>query len=194
MHARPVVGGLFIKMLSDPAIWKKWSGRDKTKPGEWAPLPVLPVITNVVPDSEHQPVTWRYTTDQPPPSWIEPAFDDNTWKEGPGGFGTKGTSNIVIGTKWNTDDIWLRRQFTMPQTPGTNLQFYVYHDEDIDIYVNGVLAAHEAGYEPNYETMDINVTARSLLKPGAKITLAVKCHQTKGGQGVDVGLVNVAEP
>ena len=27
MQARPVVGGLFIKMLSDPAMWKKWSKR-----------------------------------------------------------------------------------------------------------------------------------------------------------------------
>jgi hypothetical protein len=26
-QARSVVGGLFIKMLSDPAMWKKWSGR-----------------------------------------------------------------------------------------------------------------------------------------------------------------------
>jgi len=23
--ARPVIGGVFIKMLSDPAMWKKWS-------------------------------------------------------------------------------------------------------------------------------------------------------------------------
>jgi hypothetical protein len=26
-QARSVVGGLFIKMLSDPAMWKKWSAR-----------------------------------------------------------------------------------------------------------------------------------------------------------------------
>jgi hypothetical protein len=39
MHARPVVGGLFIKMLSDPAIWKKWSSRDHNHPANWAPLP-----------------------------------------------------------------------------------------------------------------------------------------------------------
>ena len=41
--------------------------------------------------------------------------------------------------------------------------------------------------------MEIRKTARALLKPGAKITLAVHCHQTIGGQGVDVGIVNVAE-
>ncbi len=39
MHARPVIGGLFIKMLSDPVIWKKWSSRDHNHPANWAPLP-----------------------------------------------------------------------------------------------------------------------------------------------------------
>jgi hypothetical protein len=194
MHARPVVGGLFIKMLSDPQVWKKWSSRDKTQAGPWAPLPSRPVFADVIPDSEHVPANWRYTTNAPQDAWTHPGFDDSGWKEGPGGFGTKGTPNIVIGTTWNTDDIWLRREITIPDKAGPNLQFYVYHDEDIDIYVNGVLAAHEAGYEPNYETLDINSSAQVLLKPGAKITLAVKCHQTKGGQGVDVGLVNVVEP
>jgi hypothetical protein len=39
MHARPVVGGIFIKMLADPDTWQKWSSRDKRKVGDWAPLP-----------------------------------------------------------------------------------------------------------------------------------------------------------
>jgi hypothetical protein len=39
MHARPVVGGVFIKLLADPALWKKWSRRDHAKVGDWAPLP-----------------------------------------------------------------------------------------------------------------------------------------------------------
>jgi hypothetical protein len=29
MQARPVVGGIFVKMLADEKLWKKWSGRSK---------------------------------------------------------------------------------------------------------------------------------------------------------------------
>jgi hypothetical protein len=41
-RARPVVGGIFIKMLADAEAWKKWSGGDHTHPGNWAPLPTKP--------------------------------------------------------------------------------------------------------------------------------------------------------
>ena len=25
LHSRPVIGGVYVKMLSDPAMWKKWA-------------------------------------------------------------------------------------------------------------------------------------------------------------------------
>jgi hypothetical protein len=194
MHARPVVGGIFVKMLSDRATWQKWSSGDKTKLGSYAALPVPPTMTDVVPDSQHQPVQWRYTLQKPAKGWTGPAFDDGSWKEAPGPFGSRGTPNLVVGTQWKSDDIWLRRTFTMPQTDAKDLQFVVYHDEDVQIYVNGVLGAEEAGFVNNYLPMEMSATAKAQLKPGAKITLAVHCHQTEGGQGVDVGLVNVTQP
>ena len=43
MHSRPVIGGIFIKMLYNKEVWKKWAARDKTKAnGPWAPLPTAP--------------------------------------------------------------------------------------------------------------------------------------------------------
>jgi hypothetical protein len=194
MHARPVVGGLFIKMLSDRALWKKWSSADKTKAGNWAPLPEPPQVTEIVATSRQTPVNWRYTTEKPAEDWVQPQFDASGWKEGPAGFGTEGTPGSVVRTTWNTGDIWLRRTFTMPEAPGSNLQFYVYHDEDVEIYVNGVLAAAENGFTTGYVTLEMRPAAQAFLKPGAKITLGVHCHQTEGGQGIDVGLANVIEP
>jgi hypothetical protein len=82
---------------------------------------------------------------------------------------------------------------TLPDALGSNLQFYVYHDEDVEIYVNGILAATESGFTTGYVTLEMRPAARALLKPGAKITLAVHCHQTAGGQGIDVGLANVLQ-
>ncbi len=148
----------------------------------------------MVADSETKPVTWRYTTEKPAADWSKPGFDDGKWKQGPGGFGSRGTPKIVIGTQWKSDDIWIRREFVMPDTAASNLNFLVYHDEDIEIYVDGILGASEAGFVPSYTPMEISATARAHLKPGAKVTLAAHCHQTKGGQGIDVGLVDVTEP
>ena len=56
-----------------------------------------------------------------------------------------------------------------------------------------VLAARQTGYLTSYELIDIHPDVARLLKPGAKVILAVHCHQTGGGQGVDVGLVDVVE-
>ena len=194
MRARPVIGGVYIKMLEDPAVWKKWSSRDRLKVGGWAPAPLPPRITEIVPTSEHKPAVWRYTVTKPAGDWARPGFDDGQWKQGRGGFGTTGTPGAVIGTTWNTPDIWLRREVILPA--GTDLgriQLRVYHDEDADVYVDGVLAARQSGYVSDYELIEIQEAARSLLKPGAKVVLAVHCHQTGGGQGVDIGLVDVVE-
>ena len=83
-----MIGGVFIKMLEDPATWKKWSSRDQAKVGGWAPAPVPPRITEIVPTSEHKPAVWRYTFKKPAGDWAGPDFDDSQWKQGPGGFGT----------------------------------------------------------------------------------------------------------
>jgi hypothetical protein len=187
MHARPVVGGFFIKMLTDRDLWQKWSAGDKVKAADWAPLPNLTVL-EVVPTSRQAPIRWHYTLQRPARDWFQPEFNDQGWSEGLGGFGTRGTPGAFVHTVWKTGDIWLRRAFTMPAGNFANLQLYVHHDEDVEIYINGVLAAKESGFVTGYEPMEIEPAALKLLTSGNQITMAVHCHQTTGGQYVDVGL------
>lgn len=193
MRARPVIGGLFIKMLTDRAVWKKWASADKTKSSNWAELPESPKSTEVIPTAKTAPAKWRYTTKKPTDTWTAANYDASAWAEGLSSFATPGTPGAVRHTDWHTSDIWLRREVTLPDKKFSNLQFNVCHDEDVEIYVNGVLASTETGFTASYDTMEIRPAALVLLKPGATFTLAVHCHQTGGGQNIDVGLVNVEE-
>ncbi len=190
MHARPVVGGVFLKMLTDPTMWKKWASRGQDVADRWAPMPPPPVVKVLIPSGLNEPVMWRYTTDRPSENWYQPGFNDARWSQGPAGFGTAGTPAVVVRTTWNTSDIWLRRHFTMPKRLLHDLDLQVFHDEDVEIYINGVLAAKMPGYITEYDLVPINATARAALKPGENL-LAVHCHQTVGGQGVDVGIVEL---
>jgi hypothetical protein len=192
-QARSVVGGVFIKMLADPAMWKKWSRRDRNAAGNWAPLPAVSRIVSVVPTAQREPVSWHYTFDRPGSDWYKPGFDDAGWREGMAGFGTQGTPGAVVRTVWNTSDIWIRREFTMPVGDYPGLRFWVHHDEDVEIYIDGILAASAPGYISDYDELPISPAARAALKPGPHL-LAAHCHQTTGGQYIDVGLVTITNP
>ena len=51
-----------------------------------------------------------------------------------------------------------------------------------------VIAAKVAGYTTEYEMVPVN--RRAGLKPG-KHQFAVHCHQTEGGQFIDLGVVDI---
>jgi hypothetical protein len=189
--ARPVIGGVFAQMLYDKTTWAKYASRDQTKAANFAPMPKPPVLMNVLPTAEEdRRARWRYTTQRPPSGWFQPGFDDAAWKQGNAGFGTEGTPGAVVRTVWNTPDLWLRREFTMPEGKWADLHLRVHHDEDVEIYINGVLAASASGFTTQYEELSIHAAAKAVLKPGPNL-VAVHCRQTGGGQYIDVGLSDV---
>jgi hypothetical protein len=153
----------------------------------------VPQTRVVVPTSQAQPQTWRYMFEKPADGWSKPGFDDASWKEGPGGFGTEGTPGTKVRTEWKTPDVWLRREITLPEGTLGELLLYLHHDEDAEVYLNGVLAAKVGGYVSDYEEVPISAEGKAALKPGKNL-IAVHCHQTRGGQYIDVGLVEVKKP
>jgi hypothetical protein len=138
--------------------------------------------------SEKDAQTWRYTTDKPADGWQKPDFDASAWKQAPGGFGTEGTPGSQVRTKWDGRDIWIRRDFDLAAAPGNPL-LIMHHDEDAEVYINGVLAAKATNFVGSYEEFDLTPEGKAALKPG-KNTIAVHCKQTTGGQYIDVGLVD----
>ncbi len=143
----------------------------------------------VAPTARLAPTSWRYTLRSPAAAWAGPGFDDASWTAAPGGFGGREKAGAVVRTEWRSPDIWLRREVALPRVDPGSLTLSVHHDEDAEIYINGVLAAELAGYGDDYDdAVPISPGARAAIREGRNV-LAVHCRQTRGGQYIDVGIV-----
>jgi len=150
----------------------------------------LPRLKVVVPTSVREGIAWRYTFDAPGEGWQKPDFDDSAWKQGFGGFGTEITPGTTVRTEWKTSDIWIRREFELPEVKIEDLALMAHHDEDVEIYIGGVLASEATGFTTNYEALPLSAKAQAAVRIGTNV-VAVHCKQTQGGQYIDVGMVEL---
>ncbi len=151
-----------------------------------------PRVREIAGTSRGDAVEWAYTFERPADGWEKPGFDDSSWQRGPGGFGREGTPGAVVRTPWHTGDVWIRRRFILPRVLLHDPRLLIHHDEDAEVYVNGVPAAELKGYTTGYVVRRMSEAARESLISGP-VTIAVHCRQTTGGQYVDVGIVDVVE-
>lgn len=134
---------------------------------------------------------WRYSVDAPKDGWQARNFDDSAWKTGKAGLGTKGTPGGKVNTDWNSKNIWMRSSFNVPaEMVGQEFFFDVCHDEDVHIYINGVLAGQAQGFVTSYKSLNLSKDAAKAIVPGKNI-IAVHCKQTSGGQYIDVAVTAV---
>ncbi len=135
--------------------------------------------------------TWQYTTSKPSSnSWYATDFDDSGWNTGKAGFGANGLSNMQYGTRWTTADIWIRRTIDLNLTPEelAKLTMRIYYDEDTEVYINGVKAFSATGYITDYKNVTLSAAALAAINPQGTNTLAAHCHQTSGGQFLDIAM------
>ena len=163
---------------------------DDMAKGNRGKFPPPPILKTIVPTAEKKGFAWRYTTGKPADGWTKPDFDDSKWKEGPAGFGRKDTPGAVSRTEWTSSDIWIRRSVDLPQGALADPHFRLHHDEDAEVYINGVLAAKATGFSTAYEELAVNEKGRAAIKPGKNV-LAAHCRQTKGGQYIDLGIIDI---
>ena len=76
---------------------------------------------------------------------------------------------------------------TLPASILGRLNVVTEHNEDVEIYFNGILAASATGIASHYTLLPISAAARAALHAGENV-IAVRCRQTVGGQVIDVGI------
>ena len=140
--------------------------------------------------SEKAPVMARFSTTPPEGNWSGETYDDSAWTEASGGYGAAGTPGGVIRTEWRDRDIWVRREFTLPAKIDANSQLAlrIHHDEDAEIYLNGVEVANLPRWTQGYTEVSLTPEAARALHPGRNV-MAIHCRQNNGGQYIDAGLL-----
>ncbi len=128
----------------------------------------------------------KYLLSEPSKGWELPAYKAEGWIEGKGSFGTADQSVVV--TPWDTQDIWVRREFTLDSVSREKPLYLVYsHDDIFELYLNGEKLV-ATGYEWKQNVVLSLDSLRHLLPPGQKSVIAVHCHNRTGGGYVDFGI------
>ncbi|MBB5353300.1 beta-galactosidase [Haloferula luteola] len=141
--------------------------------------------TALIPSAAEASTAWKFTEQRPAQGWRRARFNDDSWGTSDGGFGSKETPNAPVKSEWKSSDIWLRKTFEAEPTAGADLVMDIFHDENAQVFLNGKKIADLKGHVSGYTTLAIEDSG--VLKAGTNI-LAVHCHQTTGGQFIDIGL------
>ena len=196
-------------LVNDPyfSIWSPYNELNAGNPTHWSPRQkpfegllrvdgevyrflgagskmLLDVVAPLGADDEW---TALYTEEQPAEGWQHPDFDTKGWKEGTGAFGT--TDNPGVRTKWAAEnaDLYIRRTVTLTQEQLDADLYLIYaHDDDGDIYVNGVLAKSEQGYRSS-SRIPLRGKLKQALHAGDNV-IAIKLHNGIKGTYADFGI------
>jgi len=152
-----------------------------------------PTYKTFIPTAREKASEWSYTTEKPGDGWEKADFDVSSWKKGLSGFGTERTPNTTVKTEWNTNDIWIRKSFELSaDDAASELTLDLYHDEDCEVYINGVKVLEVTGYVSDYQQFPIK-NAKEAVKQGSNV-IAIHCKQTGGGQYIDTGISRKIPP
>lgn len=92
----------------------------------------------IVPTSEQGEWYGKYTTAKPAANWTDTNFDDSSWKEDKGAFGTT-ENEPTAKTNWTTENIWVRRTITLDEdVQGKHIYLEYSNDDDAIFFINGV--------------------------------------------------------
>ncbi|MDE7127736.1 MAG: DUF5127 domain-containing protein, partial [Bacteroidales bacterium] len=145
-------------------------------------------LTPVVPTSQQGRWTGKWTVRKPAGDWKSLDYNDSSWKEDEGAFGTK-INEPIAKTDWTDENIWVRRIFELDEPlDGHNVYLEYCNDDDAFFYVNGI-EVHSTGPVCNKNTMvKLPEEAVRSLKKGKNI-IAATCWNPVANGLLDFGLL-----
>ena len=140
----------------------------------------------IVPAADETAWQCKYTETPPQGNWQDIQYDDNAWKAGTAPFTD---DKQQAKTLWTSKDIWVRRTFTYANQDINKLVLKLYHDDNVEVYLNGDEVYTHTGWTSDYTYIPLKDKFKNRLKNGQNV-LAIHCANTSGGSWLDAGLVD----
>jgi hypothetical protein len=149
-----------------------------------------PTSKMLMESSEFEPHLWRYTFEQPGAGWEKPGFDDSGWAQGKAPLGWPKLAFFPLGQPWKSQDIWVRRTFTVDRMPDKLWLKTLYLVGSATVYINGKpVAKLERLTRRHYHHIEISEHLDA-LKTG-KNTIAIRADKPRGDRAIDAGVYGV---
>jgi hypothetical protein len=142
--------------------------------------------TPILSPGETTPADCIYTETKPADNWMQADYSANEWKAAKMPFG-KGW-NDTFQTPWNSREIWMRRTFNLNDTDIEQLMLLLRHDDDVEVYINGIPAYSCANcHLKEMKEYPLSAAIRQSLKKENNL-IAIHCINPKGNAWLDAGL------
>ncbi|PSR53853.1 glutaminase [Adhaeribacter arboris] len=146
-----------------------------------------PVYQTIVPTAVSEAYPVQYTFEKPVGDWMKPTFSAAAWKSGKGSLGSD-NMNPKPTTSWNTEEVWLRREIILPEVNPEQLILTLFHDDNVELYINGLPAYECACFTNKYQQYPLSKEVKASLKKGKNL-VAAHVKNTAGPSLIDFGLV-----
>ncbi|MFC6102734.1 glutaminase family protein [Olivibacter domesticus] len=126
----------------------------------------------------------EYTETAPQGDWTSGAYTATDWKKGSAPIGDDANN---VKTLWKSDDIWVRRVFTITDPASINeLLLKLNHDDNIEVFLNGEKVYEKTGWTNTFQYFPIS---KDKMKAGKNV-IAIHLANSAGGRYLDFGLVD----
>ncbi|WEK34028.1 MAG: DUF4965 domain-containing protein [Candidatus Pseudobacter hemicellulosilyticus] len=140
----------------------------------------------LLPAADELDYSVKYTEEEPSGEWTKSAYNDAQWKTGKAPFGDDASA---VGTFWRSNNLWVRRNFSLSSLKGVeDLMLKLHYDDNIEVFINGVPAFQRNGWNDQFAYFPLTNAVKKSLRTTGNV-LAIHIKNTAGGAWLDAGLV-----